>query len=64
MLNTSINYSNPAEKTCKSCDNFILHYIKGSEGRYYKSAYGHCKKLRQKVRCTTDEACQHWHKKA
>lgn len=64
MLYTGLIDINPADKTCKSCDNFLLHYIKSSEGRYYKSAYGHCKKLRQKVRYTTDRACERWQKKA
>lgn len=60
MANTDISDTNPAEKTCKSCAYFRLHYLRNSRGKYREMAYGHCMEPRLKIRFANNKACQHW----
>lgn len=52
-----VSDTNLAEKTCKSCAYFRLHYIRYSDTDYSELSYGHCVKPRLKKRYSDDKAC-------
>ncbi len=51
------------KKCCGTCKYYREHYVRYSDGRYFRTPYGHCVYPRLKRRSRDDDSCVYWAEK-